>query len=97
MVLRGDRWVVRPPGLKVMIIDVIRRGDHLRGVVGIDHVGIGADYDGCADMPVGPGEAGRPRFSTTRVEPGRDVVDLRKPADGDVWSVRPDREWSAPG
>ncbi|MBA4158597.1 MAG: membrane dipeptidase [Gemmatimonadetes bacterium] len=33
--------------------DVIRHIEHVRSVAGIDHVGIGADYDGISQVPVG--------------------------------------------
>ena len=33
--------------------DVVTHLEHLRDVVGIEHVGIGADYDGVDETPVG--------------------------------------------
>ena len=41
-----------PPPL-VGVTDVADHLDHVRDVAGIEHVGIGGDYDGCQFMPVG--------------------------------------------
>ena len=37
----------------VTVSDVADHVEHARRVAGIDHVGLGGDYDGCPDMPVG--------------------------------------------
>jgi len=37
----------------VTAADVADHVDHVREVAGIDHVGLGGDYDGCPDFPVG--------------------------------------------
>jgi membrane dipeptidase len=41
------------PGPRATMEDVIRHIEHVRDVAGVDHVGIGADYDGITDVPVG--------------------------------------------
>ena len=41
------------PKPRVTIADVVRHLDHARDVAGIDHVGIGSDYDGFDDFPDG--------------------------------------------
>lgn len=33
--------------------DVVAHIEHAREVVGIDHIGLGGDYDGVAELPVG--------------------------------------------
>jgi membrane dipeptidase len=38
---------------RATIDDVVRHIEHIRTVAGIDHVGIGADYDGIAELPIG--------------------------------------------
>ena len=35
------------------IDDVVAHLDHVREAAGVDHVGIGGDYDGVADLPAG--------------------------------------------
>ncbi|MEO7398621.1 MAG: dipeptidase [Ilumatobacteraceae bacterium] len=45
------------------IADVVAHIEHVREVAGIDHVGIGGDYDGCAFMPAGLDDvSGYPRL-----------------------------------
>jgi membrane dipeptidase len=41
------------PAPQATMDDVIRHIEHVRRVAGIDHVGIGADYDGITEVPVG--------------------------------------------
>lgn len=41
------------PKPRVTIADVVRHLDHARDVAGIDHIGIGSDYDGFDDFPEG--------------------------------------------
>jgi membrane dipeptidase len=43
----------RTPVPQATIDDVIRHIEHVRDVAGIDHVGIGADFDGIDSTPVG--------------------------------------------
>jgi len=37
----------------VTVRDVADHVEHARSIAGIDHIGLGGDYDGCPDMPVG--------------------------------------------
>ena len=46
-------WRRNNPEPSVTIDDVIRHIEHVRDVAGIDHVGIGADFDGISSTPVG--------------------------------------------
>ena len=48
-----DRWRAANPGPQATVADVADHVDHLREVAGLDHVGLGGDYDGCAFFPVG--------------------------------------------
>lgn len=41
------------PAPQATVEDVVRHIEHVRDVAGIDHVGIGADYDGIDSTPVG--------------------------------------------
>lgn len=49
----ATRWQVEHPLPPTGIADVVAHLEHLREVMGIDHVGIGADYDGTPDFPTG--------------------------------------------
>lgn len=44
-------WVAANPEPKSVIGDVADHIDHIRAVAGVEHIGIGGDYDG---MPIGP-------------------------------------------
>jgi membrane dipeptidase len=42
-----------PPCPRATLSDVVAHVEHTREVAGIDHIGIGGDFDGTADLPVG--------------------------------------------
>jgi membrane dipeptidase len=42
-----------PPQPKVGMSEVVAHVEHAREVAGIDHIGIGGDYDGVGELPVG--------------------------------------------
>jgi membrane dipeptidase len=42
-----------PPRPKVDLSTVVRHVEHAREVAGVDHIGIGGDYDGVAELPEG--------------------------------------------
>jgi membrane dipeptidase len=42
-----------PPPPKATLADVVTHVEHAREVAGIDHIGIGGDYDGTPELPVG--------------------------------------------
>jgi membrane dipeptidase len=42
-----------PPCPSATIADVVAHVEHAREVAGIDHIGIGGDFDGTAELPVG--------------------------------------------
>jgi membrane dipeptidase len=44
------------PQPSATIADVVAHVERVREVAGIDHVGIGGDYDGCDVLPVGLGD-----------------------------------------
>jgi membrane dipeptidase len=54
------RWQGQPeayrranPAPRATMADVVRHIEHVRDVAGIDHVGIGGDFDGISTVPVG--------------------------------------------
>jgi len=54
------RWQAQPeayrranPAPRATLADVVRHIEHVRDVAGIDHVGIGGDFDGISTVPVG--------------------------------------------
>ncbi len=48
-----DDWVAAHPMPVATIADVADHVEHLRAVTGIDHVGLGGDFDGTSRLPVG--------------------------------------------
>ncbi|HBO54734.1 MAG TPA: membrane dipeptidase, partial [Janibacter terrae] len=67
---------------------VLAHFEHLREVVGIEHVGIGADYDGVDETPVGLEDvASYPRLLAALGERGWSRSDLEALAHGNVLRV----------
>jgi membrane dipeptidase len=54
---RIDEWDRANPAPQATVSDMADHIDHIRVVAGIDHIGIGGDYDGMAVGPVGMEEA----------------------------------------
>jgi membrane dipeptidase len=50
--IRAD-WMAEHPRPKAAIADVVVHLEHAREVAGIDHIGLGGDYDGVDELPVG--------------------------------------------
>jgi membrane dipeptidase len=78
------------------VAEVADHVEHVRAVAGIDHVGIGGDYDGVAYMPEGLGDAsGYPRLFAELVDRGWSAVDCGKLASGNILRVLRDAEGAA--
>jgi membrane dipeptidase len=48
-----DAWTKANPAPRATIADVADHIDHIRKVAGIDHIGLGGDYDGITSVPEG--------------------------------------------
>ena len=48
-----DGWVPDHPQPRASLADVVAHVEHVRDVAGIDHVGLGGDYDGVETLPDG--------------------------------------------
>jgi membrane dipeptidase len=46
-------WVIDHPQPTATLVDVVAHVEHVREVVGVDHVGLGGDYDGVETLPAG--------------------------------------------
>lgn len=69
----------RTPAPQVTIGDVIRHIEHVRDVAGIDHIGIGADYDGVDSTPIGLEDVSTyPALFTELARRGWSDADMRK-------------------
>src|SRR5204863_9725746 len=51
-----EAWFIANPDPPAAVSDVADHVDHIRAVAGIDHVGIGSDFDGTPSMPEGLGD-----------------------------------------
>ena len=75
---------------------VVAHIEHVRAVAGVDHVGIGGDYDGTDDLPLGLEDvSGYPRLFAALAERGWSDQDLAKLAGGNVLRVMRDAEAGA--
>ncbi|XP_071541470.1 dipeptidase 1-like isoform X2 [Panulirus ornatus] len=76
------------------ISDVIEHINHVRKVAGVDHVGIGADFDGINMLPVGLEDvSGYPQlFAELLSDPSWSLQDLRKLAGGNLLRVMREAE-----
>jgi membrane dipeptidase len=46
-------WVKSNPAPRATVKDAADHIDHIRKVAGIDHIGLGGDYDGITSVPIG--------------------------------------------
>jgi membrane dipeptidase len=67
------------PEPEATLDDVVRHCEHVREVAGIDHIGLGGDYDGTDRLPVGLEDvSGYPRLLATLGDRGWSDGDLAK-------------------
>jgi len=75
---------------------VVAHIEHVREVAGVDHVGIGGDYDGTTDLPTGLQDvSGYPRLFVALADHGWSYQDLAKLAGGNILRVMRDTEAGA--
>lgn len=88
-VVRGmDVWRRANPEVKATVADWADHIDHIRTVAGVDHIGIGGDYDGMETGPVGAQDAsGYPALFTELARRGYSSADLQKIAGGNMMRV----------
>lgn len=81
-------WDAANPAPKATIADMADHVDHVRKVAGIDHIGIGGDYDGMESGPVGMEDtAGYPALFVELARRGYGQPDLEKIASGNMMRV----------
>ena len=49
----ADRWRAEHPDVQTRLSDVADHIEHVRAIAGVEHVGIGSDFDGVSSVPVG--------------------------------------------
>ncbi len=76
------------PVPKATLDDVVRHVEHVREVAGIDHVGVGGDYDGVGVLPEGLEDVScYPALLATLADRGWSDADLGKLTSGNVLRV----------
>ncbi|MFD2078827.1 membrane dipeptidase [Actinopolymorpha cephalotaxi] len=72
-------WRNEHPKPDATLADVMAHVEHVREVAGVDHIGLGGDYDGTDTFPVGLGDvSGYPRLFAALLERGWSEQDLAK-------------------
>lgn len=88
-----ERYKATHPAPSASVDDVVAHLEHLRQVAGVDHVGLGGDYDGADDFPAGMGDVScYPRLLARLAGRGWSTPDLAKLAGGNVIRVLRDVE-----
>jgi membrane dipeptidase len=76
------------PRPRATLEDVVAHVEHVREVAGIDHIGLGGDYDGCPQFPVGlPDVASYPSLFYALADRGWSDDELAKLAGGNILRV----------
>ncbi|WP_436519980.1 dipeptidase [Actinoplanes sp. HUAS TT8] len=89
-------WLEANPRPDATIADVADHVEHARAVAGVDHVGLGGDFDGTSDLPVGLTDvAGYPNLFAELQARGWSDSDLRKLAHRNVLRVMRETEQHA--
>ena len=83
-----DEWIARSPQPKSTLKQVADHIDHIRKVAGIDHVGIGGDFGGVDELPIGLENVSTyPALFAELVRRGYLKADLAKIAQGNTLRV----------
>jgi len=81
-------WRASHPRPRATIDDIANVIEHVRKVAGIDHVGIGSDFDGISEWPQGLEDVSKfPDLFTELARRGWTVTDMQKLAGGNVLRV----------
>ncbi|MEO5799376.1 MAG: dipeptidase [Gemmatimonadales bacterium] len=78
----------RHPRPNATVKDVADHVEHVRKIAGIDHVGLGGDYDGTTELPDGMGDVtGYPLLFAELIRRGWTDAELTKLANGNILRV----------
>lgn len=81
-------WLAAHPEPKATLAQVADHIQHVRDVAGVDHVGIGSDFDGTDEMPIGLEDVSKyPALFAELARRGWSDDDLAKLADGNILRV----------
>jgi len=83
--MRDSLLAAIPPTPFGVLIDHI---DHIARVAGVDHVGLGSDFDGVSALPLGMEDITRlPRIAQALLDRGYSETDVKKMLGGNVLRV----------
>jgi membrane dipeptidase len=83
-----EAWIAAHPAPRATIDDVVAHIQHVRDVAGVDHVGLGGDFDGVGSLPEGvDGVDAYPRILAALMARGWSEADIRKLAGENVLRV----------
>jgi membrane dipeptidase len=89
-------WLARHPQPAATLADVVAHAVHVREVAGIDHIGIGGDYDGVDRLPAGLEDVScYPALIAALLNRGWSEEDCGKLANGNLVRVLRDAETAA--
>ena len=93
--IRAD-WMAEHPRPRAAIADVVVHLEHAREVAGVDHIGLGGDYDGVDELPVGLEDVScYPALIEALLARGWSESDCGKLANGNILRVMRDAETAA--
>jgi membrane dipeptidase len=82
---RADEWKEAHPQPRATLKQVVDHIEHVRKVAGVDHVGIGSDFDGIDTVPEGLEDVSKfPQLFAELIRRGWSDGDLRKLAGGNL-------------
>jgi len=83
-----DAWRAAHPAPRASLADVVAHLEHARAVVGIDHLGLGGDFDGIDVLPDGiPDVSAYPAILEAVIERGWSRADVERLAFGNTIRV----------
>jgi membrane dipeptidase len=82
---RADEWKAAHPQPRASLQQVADHIEHARDVAGVDHVGIGSDFDGIDTVPEGLEDVSKfPQLFAELIRRGWNDADLKKLAGGNL-------------
>jgi membrane dipeptidase len=92
----GTQWQASRPCPQATLADVVTHVEHVREVAGIDHVGLGGDYDGTDRLPAGLEDVScYPALIAELTDRGWSEADCGALADGNILRTLRDAESAA--
>jgi membrane dipeptidase len=89
-------WMAEHPQPKATLADVVAHLEHAREVAGVDHIGLGGDYDGVDELPVGLEDVScYPALIETLLARRWSASDCGKLTNGNILRVMRDAEEAA--